>query len=600
MTLHDMLFPVVGIAVAAASGCHHGDPSLPVAFAPALAVVHDDVSDNPDQAIFVSLNGSKFGSPQSGSSLQLVTGTQMRTIASLDPAVKRWTDAEIVISLAAAPDSARACIPAGCAEPAAVQVYDYVHVAVPPPGPPLALASDASGRVFINSEFDQNLKIYEPATNQIRSIQLPQGSGPGIFSDHLFGPDSQTWYSAGGEDVIVDPRGVVWMTQGGWSPIPGPADSFPDHSRIVAWDPATGLFSVYNVPGDRNGVTGVAWDEARHRVWFTETARTSGGFFPLVAQRARIASFDPARIAPDNQSDFVSSALCNQRGSGMTGTCSNVSSRACLRDSDCVFAEQICPPGAADDAACFHEYELPAATPAYFQPAHLAMHPDGSVWFTQYWAGNAVGRLDPASGQFQLFPLAAPEAQSSCNYGGCSCFCAATDPTCVKCDNYCCQLSSLGSGPWFIAPVGSAGFWITEYFNSAIALVVASGAPSCTSLDANGHNPCVVERIVPGVNHALQTIHSLAPDAGNRVWFTQGGGTDQIGDPASVGYLDTDFQMRLFPPLSLYPMTSDGTNCEPAGHFVSFNGAGITVDQGSGAVWFADYCRRRLGRLTRR
>jgi streptogramin lyase len=320
----------------------------------------------------------------------------------------------------------------------------------------------------------------------------------------------------------------------------------------------------------------------------------------VVAQRARLASFDPAHIAPDDHSDFVSTATCAQRGSGMTGTCSNVATRACLRDSDCVFAEQICAPGAADDSACFHEYELPADHPA-FQPAHLVVHPDGSIWFTQYWVGSAIGRLDPQSSSFQLYPLAAPQAASSCNYQGCSCFCAANDTSCVRCDGYCCELQSLQSGPWFIARAGTAGFWFSEYFNSAVGLIPAAAPsnPACTSLDVNGRNPCIAEVIVPGVDHPRQNIHSLALDGAGRVWFMQGGGTDQSGDPGSVGYVDSDFQMRLFPPLSLYPMSSDGTNCEPAGHFVSFNGAGITID-GSGAVWFADYCRRRLGRLARK
>ena len=95
---------------------------------------------------------------------------------------------------------------------------------------------------------------------------------------------------------------------------------------------------------------------------------------------------------------------------------------------------------------------------------------------------------------------------------------------------------------------------------------------------------------------------AVTSEAGKVISSSNGScASNSPGDPASVGYLDNDFQMRLFPPLSLYPMSSDGTNCPlPAGHFVSFNGAGITVDPGSGAIWFADYCRRRLGRLSKR
>lgn len=394
----------------------------------------------------------------------------------------------------------------------------------------------------------------------------------------------------------------MWFVQAGFSPIPGPAESFPDHSRIAVYDPEVGTFRLYNVPGDRNGVVGLAWDDVRKRVWFTEAARNAGGFFPVVALRARLASFDPERIAPDAQFDFASAATCLPGAQGKPGACSDVATRPCLRDSDCVLAGQVCPPGAIDDSACWHEYELPPEFPS-FLPAHLVADPGGALWFTDYWVGNSIGRLDPATGAFTRFPLAAPEAKASCGYQGCSCFCAAGDASCTPCDAYCCQILNLDSAPWFIAQGGGGELWFTEYLNGAVGRLPreSTGDARCQDLSADGSNPCIREWIVPGIDHPHQTVHSLAVDGAGRVWFTQGSVQDQPSDPATVGYVPSDQgPMRLFAPLSLYPFTSDGTNCVgPVGRFVSFNGAGIAVDPGNGEVWFADYCRRRLGRLTR-
>ena len=51
------------------------------------------------------------------------------------------------------------------------------------------------------------------------------------------------------------------------------------------------------------------------------------------------------------------------------------------------------------------------------------------------------------------------------------------------------------------------------------------------------------------------------------------------------------------PPLSLYPFfNTTGEYCSTeVGAFVSFTGAGITIDPDTGDIWFADYCRKRLG-----
>ncbi len=66
-----------------------------------------------------------------------------------------------------------------------------------------------------------------------------------------------------------------------------------------------------------------------------------------------------------------------------------------------MLAELFCG-GGSDDGSCYREYPL-----GVFQPAHIAIHPDGHVWFTDYAAGTGsqIGRLDPTAGAVELFPL---------------------------------------------------------------------------------------------------------------------------------------------------------------------------------------------------
>src|SRR5262249_15549745 len=75
---------------------------------------------------------------------------------------------------------------------------------------------------------------------------------------------------------------------------------------------------------------------------------------------------------------------------------------------DCVLADLFCAPG-APDAGCYRAYPI-----GLVQPAHVTVHPDGRVWFTEYnfGIGAALGRLDPDAsdpGQaVERYPLSPP------------------------------------------------------------------------------------------------------------------------------------------------------------------------------------------------
>src|SRR5262249_17558918 len=167
----------------------------------------------------------------------------------------------------------------------------------------------------------------------------------------------------------------------------------------------------YNLPGDHNCPMGIAWDASRRRIWLSQTNSLTYG------NGSTLLSFDPERVpfetfawntaAPPptlaSTFDFSTTATCDRSPSADSGACSNAPDHACVSVEDCVLAELLCRPGTGDDRDCFHEYPV-----GVYQPAHVTVHPDGHVWFTQYAAGMGrhLARLAPTSGTVELLPFA--------------------------------------------------------------------------------------------------------------------------------------------------------------------------------------------------
>ena len=577
-----------------------------------IALVDEDPADNPDAFVAVSVTGAGLGSavagpagacgaPESGAYLEVLSDAPPAIVPSTDPRIVLWRNTRIVVKLHPARQAVgvRVCTPAGASDASVITYYTYDHFALPPsegtnPGP-LALAIDDQHRVWINEEFHLELKYFDPATQQFTSLPIPRPIDPGPFATTVL-DEHRTQISQSGEALVVDPYQRVWFTQGGAEPYPG---DDPDHSRVVSYnprDPSGEGFRVFNVPGDHNGVYGVAWDAHRQRIWFTEAARQSQGGAPVVAQRARLVSFDPERIPFDNHFDFAVTNTCTPAAEPtQPGRCSNVPWRACLTPGDCILAEQICAPDATDDRDCYHEYELPAD--GVYQPGHVVVHPDGSVWYTAYWGGNHIGRLDPDSGSFAIFPLPKPAGIDRCDYHRCLCGAAPMEADCVD----CCVLKIFGTAPWDIKVADNGDVVFSEYVNAALGRfdIARRSDPACTALDESGSNPCIRQLRVPGTPLVYQ-VHSIALDSGRNVWFTEGGPMSDAKASTAVGYVGVDWNGPvLLPPLSLYPFyNSTGAYCPTdLDAFVSFTGGGIAIDPITGNVWFADYCRKRLGLL---
>jgi len=610
----------------------------PQTHSPALGLYHVDAGDNPSGTVQVSVNGSGFGAAQAGTFALANCGTAaggafavvysglvpvFTARSTVATEVSAWTDRQIVVKLTSSIGamgtlSVRICTASGSSTNAAITKWTYEHVDVPPSAgtnpAPLAVARETGGNVWLNEEFHNQVKRYSPVTTLFTAFNPPQVSGPGIFAwDGPFG-DIRTPTSIGGEDIIVDPLGRVWLSETGSAPYEG---VHPNHSRIIMYDPTIGNVRTLNIPGDRNGVFGLSWDALRNRIWFTESRRSMriDIFTEAVAKKARVTSFDPLCVGavwcnpanpnygvPNWQGNFSFDAdaatwIC-QGGSTsppVVGTCEKIggsnNGQKCFTNHDCVMSHLVCPPGGGYDYWCFHEYEIPDTAGGVLLPAHVLAHSDGTVWYSAYWGGDHLGRLDPAAGTFQQYPLPDPVDQSTCNYGACDCFFDTPNPPCPF---RCCSYLLLGSGPWSVVEESSRDVALSFQNQPAVGRFDFSRAndPACLALDGQGQNPCLSLSFVPVFDPDAQFPHSTALDGSGNAWLSLSNGLDtDCTSLTSVGYKQVSTgRLLMFPPLSFYPKTVGGS-C------IGFSGAGMAFDPSTGGMWIADFFRKRLVRI---
>jgi streptogramin lyase len=398
-------------------------------------------------------------------------------------------------------------------------------------GLPLAVELDTEGNAWVLGEFHTQLQLVSisdsaPATTHTR---IPHHPDARPFTDRHGGP---TQNSILGESVLVDGKGRVWLTQGGGHLARGGTN----HSRVVSYDPSSGIFRAYNLPGNRNEAMGLFWDSHRGLVWVAESgmhATRSEPSSDLTDEDPRpgaLVAFDPETAAYDN--DFL---------------------------WDRPLDHLLCSEPTPEPVGCFARYALPDGTLA---PAHLVGDASGSIWFTLFW-GSAIGRLDPETGEVVVYPLAPG---------------IGTGPA----------AKAVGSGPWEIAisPDGEYVVW-SEFFDSTIARLPLARAldPACHAL-SDGRNPCVEELRVPGADLESQSVHSIAFDGFGNLWFTQFSFPVTPDVPNSIGFVTADWsRVELLDPDEVRP---DGNGSY----------AGIAIDPETGDIWVAEFLPPGVGRLT--
>lgn len=479
------------------------------------------------------LRGQGFGEPKLASNIKLKLGnaaTYQQINSTNTNKIWKWSDTQILVVLddtkVFTTGTTAVHTPAGTGPAVPLEVYDLDSYFIPltrdSNSLPIAVTTDSVGRVFVNEEYNRHaFAMWNPTTATMSRVEVPYPAGPGPFAG---GGATQTQTSFMGEDAIVDSRGRVWFSLGGAYLYKGTA---PNHSRIVCYDPADGSFKIYNLPGDQNEAWGLAWDAPRNRLWVTHNA--------TLGRPAKLVSFNPDNIPYDNTFDFSTP-----------------------------LDYQICS-GTGSDANCYHEYPLPSKN---YEVAHVALDSAGNVWYTGFWGTgaldsgrNEIGRLDPATGHVTQFPLATP---------------IATDAPGMY----------VGSGPWSILFAPNGDLLFNEQFDATVSRfknpLVSN--PACLSL-VSGKNPCIDEYRPPNHDFGTQSIHSVALDTKNNLWFTQGD-WGVLKEQASIGYLTPDNKVVTLPPIGLFPAN------EP------FAGTGIAIDK-NGDTWFTDYWNRRLMRVHR-
>ena len=326
------------------------------------------------QGSYVEIHGREFGLGGAGSRLLVRSGSAQFSIPSTGALITSWEDQKIVLQLPPDAPSGELMVetPLGRSKLVTVHVYEYQTYDIPETvgtnGAPLSIAVDDQHRVWINQEFHKAFHMLDPAVGVVEQFMIPVYDSPGPFAITLFG-DAQTTTSVLGEDVLVDPYGRVWFTQGGQSLYGG---VHGNHSRVVCVIPdAPGgpEFRAYNVPGRSNEVVGLAWDPVREWIWFTQASFVEG---------AALVGFDPEVIPYDNFFDFQSS-----------------------------LDHLAAYPGDPQDPV-FHFYMLPNANG---WPAHMRFTADGKLWYTNFW-GSSIGRLDPITGDVNQYPVPKGIAQN--------------------------------------------------------------------------------------------------------------------------------------------------------------------------------------------
>lgn len=229
-------------------------------------------------------------------------------------------------------------------------------------GLPIDVAATPDGNIWIESEFSDALGELPAGTAAIATYVDPTDTATSPFA-YCFSTCVASTSSELGERIVTA-GDRIWLTEGGWEFYNCASwTGCPDnHSEIVSFDPATGHFCTYQVPGNDNEVfsiasTGTAPD---NEIWFTETSLS----------HPYIDSFEPADV-----------------GDGC--------------------------PGTSDESYSLNGDVRRIAWPANeFVPAQIAVDPSSpDLWVTDFW-GSAVSEVDESTGQITNYPLVSHNSNS--------------------------------------------------------------------------------------------------------------------------------------------------------------------------------------------
>jgi hypothetical protein len=623
--------PIVFAAVANGQG-------RPEIYPPVLAI--ENTTDNPS-FVPVAITGRNFGSEIGTSKVNFIaTNADVESYSATNSDVVLWQDDKIIVKVAAPFDHRQVEVELdgglkSLPVTADRYLYDYVSTELDESldSKPLAIAAHGDF-IYLLEEFSSKFKKVSTTNSDVTdaSVLAYEETVKGVgncFADPKFfdpngTPDDTVNWSGLNESVIVDENGLVWFGQAGTNFFNGIARN---HSRILSFDPEAtsgNPYRVYNVPGDNNQVSGLAWDAHRKRIWFANSPRYVGGICRSILLPARLMSFRPvdgdsgttdidssvystsfrfdtaaaARTCEDGAIGWVAATNTDAAyTTGTPGTCDNATSRPCYTADDCVLVDKICT-----GDSCFREYPLAldSVLEGYCYNhsgagtiSHLVVSSwDHAVWFGNFLGGDYVDPAVKAEGATMFLGRFDPDTSPS--------------PTEIHYPIRFIPFGEAPNGPWELEEAANGDIVFTLDSDNSVGrfpigraldsacLSLTSPTTDCeTDPDETCRNPCI--EIDTPVGFEAQNMHSLVEDKAGNFWVSQYLFESDPALASTIGFWKADRSgFAMFPSPSLFSDSSDSCT---SSSFGKFTGAGLALDRTNGDIWFADYCRERLGRL---
>jgi virginiamycin B lyase len=281
--------------------------------------------------------------------------------------------------------------PAAAPKPAAARVQEFV---VPRGSRPHDVAPAADGGVWYTAQGSGELGWLDPKSGQTRHVKLGRGSAPhGV----IVGPDGAPWITDGGLNAIVrvDPKSdEVKLFQ-------LPADRPNANLNTATFDPAgilwfTGQNGVYGRVDPKSGKV-EAWEAPRGRGPYGITTTPQGEVY-----YASLAGSHIARI--DRETGKATAIDPPTTAQGARRVWSDSKGRIWVSEWNSGQVSVYDPSassGQGQPAKSWRQWKLPGARP---QAYAVYVDERDQVWLTDFGA-NAIVRFDPASEQFESFPL---------------------------------------------------------------------------------------------------------------------------------------------------------------------------------------------------
>lgn len=426
-------------------------------------------------------------------------------------------------------------------------------------GLPIASVPGDHDDLWVVSEFGNSLKhVSSGPPVAIEPLAIPISVTDGSWP--FVGDRGGRTNSPHSERIVRDNQGRLWFAQNGSWFNAYLTQGISNHSRIVSYDPRNQEFCVYPVPDNNAGVMGVAWDDARNLVWFSQSGNNAlVAFNPDDLRDCK--TYNRYRWQLDDKGQFIDE-----------------------------FPIQYCT--WSGETACFRKYVLPLSQLPLINQIAVQQpgQPDaGAVWITEYTGGH-IGRFEISTGDYQRFPIDVD--RDAYNAMGLNAgFYHRTHHILIHPHTGDLAFSTNGTGQVF-------RFDILHYLNNPAA---------CLTLDAEGYNPCMSPIQVPvyRANKGGSTTHSLSFDRFGNLWVTTWlKKCPSDAPPPGIGFVDSNWERLVY--FDPTEQTSLGEGSEKSDRptiecaengWPPWGFMGISVDAANN-VWFANFFGRHIHKWT--